>query len=207
MFITFEGIDFSGKSLQLKLLGNYLVQKGIKFIATREPGGDPLCEKIRELLLDKSNLQMCSESEFLLFASSRAQLTRKIIVPYLKEGYWVLSDRFLDSSVAYQSYGRGLKKETINFINKFAIDDYFPDITFYLHISYDEMLKRKALAGRVDIDRIELSDREFFENVINGYVELANQEKRIKLINGEQDIETIHLEIISILKNYIEDLK
>lgn len=201
MFITFEGIDFSGKSLQIKLLSEYLQEKGIKHKITREPGGDTLSEKIRDILLDKSNFNMTAEAEFLLFAASRAQLTRNFIIPSLHEGYWIICDRFLDSSVAYQCYGRGLNKKIVDAINFFAIAGREPDITFYLHISYEEMMKRKKSAERSDIDRIEASDKSFYERVINGYLELSKTCKRIKAINAERSIIEIRDEIISIIEN------
>lgn len=201
MFITFEGIDFSGKSLQIKLLSEYLQAKGIKHKITREPGGDTLSEKIRDILLDKSNFNMTAEAEFLLFAASRAQLTRNFIIPSLHEGYWIICDRFLDSSVAYQCYGRGLDKKIVDAINFFAIAGREPDITFYLHISYEEMMKRKKSAERSDIDRIEASDKSFYERVINGYLELSKTCKRIKAINAERSIIEIRDEIISIIEN------
>lgn len=201
MFITFEGIDFSGKSLQIKLLSEYLQEKGIKHKITREPGGDTLSEKIRDILLDKSNFNMTAEAEFLLFAASRAQLTRNFIIPSLHEGYWIICDRFLDSSVAYQCYGRGLDKKIVDAINFFAIAGREPDITFYLHISYEEMMKRKKSAERSDIDRIEASDKSFYERVINGYLELSKTCKRIKAINAERSIIEIRDEIISIIEN------
>jgi dTMP kinase len=196
MFITFEGIDFSGKSTQVVLLKHYFtkIKKKVKII--REPGGTVISEKIRETLLDKKNNKMCIETEILLFSASRAQLVREKISPYLEKGIYVISDRFHDSTTAYQGYGRGIPLETVMHINRLAIGDTIPDITFFIDISVEEAEKRKSAQRLLELDRIEMSKEYFYNNVRNGYIELAKNEKRIKIINGHLPVETIHKNII-----------
>src|ERR1035437_7478026 len=117
MFITFEGIDFCGKSTQVQLLQKYLENKGERVVIIREPGGTDISEKIRDILLDKKNFKMVTEAEIFLFSASRAQLVREKIRPFLDKGYYVISDRFHDSTTAYQGYGRGLPIESVEHIN------------------------------------------------------------------------------------------
>lgn len=147
MFITFEGIDFCGKSTQVRLLEEYLSKKNKRIEIIREPGGTKISESIRELLLDNKNSEMMIETELLLFTASRAQLVNERIVPWLKEGYFVISDRFHDSSIAYQGYGRGISVDTVKTIQNFAINKAIPDITFFIDISLEEAAKRKNPVG------------------------------------------------------------
>ncbi len=143
MFITFEGLDFCGKSTQVKLIKKYFEDSGKEVELIREPGGVQISEKIRNILLDNKNSEMFSETELLLFSASRAQLVREKIIPYLKSGKVVISDRFLDSSIAYQGFGRGLNKEFVIELQKFAIGEAVPDITFFIDIPIAEVMKRK----------------------------------------------------------------
>lgn len=196
MFITFEGIDFCGKSTQVELLKNYFINQGREVIVIREPGGTKISEKIREVLLDKKNSEMKMETEFLLFSSSRAQLVREIIIPSLKNNVIVISDRFHDSSTAYQGYGRGLDIEKIKIINSFAIADTIPDITFLIDTPVEECIKRKALKTQSELDRIELSSVSFYQKVREGYLKIAEQEKRFFIIDGTKEVEKIHKQII-----------
>jgi dTMP kinase len=196
MFITFEGIDFCGKSTQVKLLSDYLKRTGKNVITIREPGGTNISEKIRNVLLDKNNKEMFVESELLLFSASRAQLVREIILPKLKEGYFVLSDRFHDSSIAYQGYGRGINLEHVTKIQEFAIGEAIPDRTIFIDIPIEEMEKRKLQFSFESLDRIELSKKRFFENVRKGYSILSETNKRFIKIDGRKSIEEIHKMII-----------
>lgn len=196
MFITFEGIDFCGKSTQVELLKNYFIHQGKEVIVIREPGGTKISERIREVLLDKKNSEMKMETEFLLFSSSRAQLVREVIIPSLKNNIIVISDRFHDSSTAYQGYGRGLDIEKIKIINSFAIDDTIPDITFLIDTPVEECIKRKALKTQSELDRIELSSMSFYQKVREGYLKIAEQEKRFFIIDGTKEVEKIHKQII-----------
>lgn len=201
MFITFEGIDFCGKSTQLELLNEYLVKNGKKVQVIREPGGTEISEKIRDVLLDKENSVMNKETEFLLFSASRAQLVREKIQPYLENGYYVISDRFHDSSTAYQGYGRGIPVDVIQSIHQLAIGSTIPDITFFIDIPIEVAEQRGRTKGNGNLDRIENSDKEFYSRVRNGYLELTRNEKRFRLIDGTEEIEKIHEKIIKEIKN------
>ena len=149
MFITFEGIDFCGKSTQIRLLEEYLSSNNKKVQVIREPGGTEISEKIRHMLLDKENSRMYMQTEFLLFSASRAQLVREKIRPYLDKGFYVISDRFHDSSTAYQGYGRGLPVEVILAISNLAIGETVPDLTFIIDIPIDVADQRKI--GRAHV--------------------------------------------------------
>lgn len=197
MFITFEGLDFSGKSTQVQILEKYLLSKGEKVIVIREPGGTPISEKIRNILLDKNNSEMRFETEALLFAASRSQLVNETILPALEKNIFVISDRFHDSSIAYQSYGRGLSLQFVNELQNFVIKNAIPAVTFFIDIPIDEVVRRMSRVKKVELDRIESSKVDFYERVRNGYLELAAKEKRIKVLNGFLPIDELHLVIRS----------
>ncbi len=201
MFITFEGIDFCGKSTQVELLKNYLIGINKKVHLIREPGGTEISEKIREILLDKKNNAMVMETEIFLFSASRAQLVKEVIRPYLQKGYYVISDRFHDSSTAYQGYGRGLPVDSILKIHNLAIGDTIPDITFFIDIPNEVAFQRKAKNTHLDLDRIEISDDLFFERVRAGYLLLAEKDKRFRIIDGTQSIEKINELIINEIRS------
>lgn len=204
MFITFEGIDLSGKSTQIKLLKEYLISKRKKVITVREPGGTQISEKIRDILLDKKNLNMEYLTEFLLFSSSRHQLTREVIIPKLKEKYFVISDRYFDSSTAYQGYGGMIELKTISYVNKIASGALIPDLTFLINISIDECVKRKKLMNKTE-DRIEQKKISYYKKVNNGYLQIAKNNKgRFVVIDGTRTIQEIHTEIISVLKSKVK---
>ncbi len=170
-FITFEGCEGVGKSRQLKYLEEYLLKNGVDHYFTREPGGDPVSEKIRNLILDKDNTTMTSECEALLYAASRVQLLKRQIAPRLEKGTLVICDRYFDSSFAYQAYARGLGIDFISKINEYAIANFTPDYTIFLNLSPEQAFKRK---GGVDAsDRVELLGMEFHNKVYQGYLELA----------------------------------
>ena len=196
MFITFEGIDFCGKSTQVKLLKDYLIEQKKEVYLIREPGGTEISEKIREILLDKKNNAMVMETEIFLFSASRAQLVREVIRPYLRKGYYVISDRFHDSSTAYQGFGRGLSVDAILNIHNLAIGDTIPDITFFIDIPNEVALERKQNVAHSELDRIEVSDNNFYERVREGYLYLAKKEKRFRVIDGTQNINQINEQII-----------
>ena len=200
MFISFEGIDFSGKSTQIELLKDYLVEHNKKVEILREPGGTEISEKVRRILLDNKNEKMFAEAELLLFSASRAQLVREKIRPYLQKGIYVISDRFHDSSTAYQGYGRGIPLDTVMKVHQLAIGDNIPDVTFFIDIPVGIANERKKKKSKVKLDRIELADIEFYNRVRSGYLEIARQEERFKVIDGTQNIETIQNQIISELE-------
>jgi dTMP kinase len=197
MFITFEGIDFCGKSTQIELLKSYLLKNKKKVQVLREPGGTEISEKIRTMLLDKKNSKMLMETEFLLFSASRAQLVREKIRPYLDEGIYVISDRFHDSSTAYQGYGRGISIEVILSIHKLAIGNTIPDITFFIDIPVEVAEQRRQEKLSEHLDRIENSNKEFYSRVRNGYLELTKNESRFRILNGIDNIENIHEKVIN----------
>jgi dTMP kinase len=200
MFISFEGIDFSGKSTQIELLKDYLVEHNKKVEILREPGGNEISEKVRRILLDNKHEKMFAEAELLLFSASRAQLVREKIRPYLQKGIYVISDRFHDSSTAYQGYGRGIPIDVVMKIHDLAIGDTIPDLTFFIDIPVGIANERKKKKSKVKLDRIELADIEFYNRVRSGYLEIARREERFKVIDGTQNIETIQNQIISELE-------
>lgn len=200
MFITFEGIDFSGKSTQIQLLKEHLTAKGRDVLVIREPGGGEIEEKIRTILLDKKNLEMTSETEILLFSASRAQLVRKTILPSLERGKIVISDRFHDSTTAYQGYGRQLPLEMVKKISEFAIQEAVPDITFFIDIPVEEARKRKLAHGQESLDRIENMNDDFYSRVRNGYLEIAKSESRFRVVNGCEKKDEVHAMIVNELQ-------
>jgi dTMP kinase len=200
MFITFEGIDFCGKSTQVKLLKDYLIEQNKKVYLIREPGGTEISEKIREVLLDKKNNAMVMETEIFLFSASRAQLVREVIRPYLQKGFYIISDRFHDSSTAYQGFGRGLSIDAIINIHNLAIGNTLPDITFFIDIPNEIAIERKRNVDHSDLDRIEISDSTFYEKVRDGYLYLSKKEKRFRVIDGRQNIKEINEQIINEIK-------
>jgi len=203
MFITFEGIDLSGKSTQCQLLGQYLINKGFDVLLLREPGGTKISEKIRNLLLDKNSIGMLALTEFFLYSASRAQLVQEVIKPALASGKIVICDRFDDSSTAYQGVARGLGMNNVRTINKIATGGLTPDLTIFIDITVQELLRRLKVAGKLT-DRMESEGAKFFEAVRQGYLQLATADdeavrKRLKIINGADDISTIARRIQQII--------
>jgi len=207
MFITFEGLDFCGKSTQVEKIKEKLESHGKKVILIREPGGTKISEKVRDILLDKENSEMKIEAELLLFSASRAQLVREKIIPLLNEGYYVISDRFHDSSIAYQGYGRGIDLESVKAIQKFAIGKAVPEITFFIDLPLSEIDKRREKFGATNLDRIELSENGFYSKVRKGYLEMSDSESRFKIIDGTKSIEEIHEKIFSELNKMVNFVK
>ncbi len=202
MFISFEGLDFCGKSTQVSLLKKFLEENNKSVFLIREPGGTEISEKIRDLLLDKKNMEMKAKTELLLFYSSRSQLLHEVIRPKLEEGVFVLSDRFHDSSTAYQGFGRGLGLEFIKSLNKFVLEETVPDLTFFIDVSLSEIEKRKRLNTGTKLDRIESSDNEFYKKVREGYLTLAETEKRFQLIDGNRSVKDIFSDILASVQNH-----
>jgi dTMP kinase len=201
LFITFEGSDGSGKSTQLSLLKEYLIEKGIKILALREPGGAAISEKIRSIILDNRNTEMSPVTEMLLYAASRAQLVSQVIKPSLEKGITVICDRFVDSSYVYQGFARGLGINTVKLVNDIATGNMLPDITFFMDIDPDLALKRRL--NESIPDRLENESIAFHRDVYKGYLKLAGMyPERIKRINGEMGVEAA----FSSIKEYIDDL-
>ena len=194
-FITFEGSEGSGKSTQLRRLAARLERSGVPHLVTREPGGTPIGETIRELLQFAShNSSMTPEAELLLFEASRSQLVREIIKPALERGLCVIADRFFDSTTVYQGAARKLDREMVERLNSFAVGDCIPDITFVLDIDAANAKSRMQDPRRPD--RMEQQPAEFYERVREAYRELATREaKRIVLINGARNADEVENEI------------
>lgn len=192
LFITFEGPDGCGKTTQMKLLAEYLEKNGKEVVLTREPGGKGLGEKVREILLNY-NGEVSDRCESFLFLADRAQNIDIIVNPAVKQGKIVLCDRHIDSTVAYQGYGRRLDIERINMLNNLATNGKKPDLTFVFDIDVETSMQR---VGK-EKDRMESAGIEFHNRVRQGYLELAKQEpKRIKVIDATKSIEEIHKEVI-----------
>ena len=192
-FVTFEGGEGCGKSTQVKRLAEHLRSKGVEVVLTREPGGTRLAELIRGLLKDEREDPPCDRSELLLFLAARAQLVRNVIVPALDSGKWVLSDRFSDSTFAYQGYGRGLPLDSLRLMNCFACEGLKPDLTLLLDVRPDvavARMRRREAATNTSADRIELAGDDFHSRLRAGFLELAKAEPdRMKVIdaNGSPD--------------------
>jgi dTMP kinase len=194
MFITLEGPDGCGKSTQVRLLAEHLRGRGLDVLQTREPGGTAISDQIRQVLTDLSNTPMHPRTEILLFSASRAQLCHEVIRPHLQAGGTVLSDRFFDSTFAYQGYGHRLDLEALRAITAFATGGLVPDITFLFDIPADEgLLRRKEHGGW---NRLDAYNLEFHQRVRQGYLALAGAEpQRWVTIDGRQSVEAIQQEL------------
>jgi len=185
MFITFEGIDKSGKTTQSKFLIERLSNLGYTVKFLREPGGTKISEKIRDILLDIDNKEMFASTEFLLYSASRAQLVNEVIIPALNNNEVIVCDRYYDSSLAYQGFGRGIDLNIINFINNFAAP-VKPDLTFFMDIHISE-LNHRTNKMYVQKDRLEISGDSFFNKVREGYLSIAqNEPDRFVVIDGSK---------------------
>ena len=202
-FITVEGSDGSGKTTFINSATEYLVKKGYKVITTREPGGTEFSEKVRELLFDSSN-EIDAKTESLLFCVSRRDHIIKKIIPYVEEGYVVICDRFVDSSIAYQSYGRGLNKRDIININKYTTDGLEPDLTLYFSVDVEVGLSRTKY--RDENNRMDNESLKFYKEVKRGYDELSNDYKeRIKVIDANQSYEKVEKDAFKILEGFLNN--
>jgi len=213
-FITFEGLEGCGKSTQVKMLFYALRERGIPVIVTKEPGGTKIGDKIRKILLDQKYDGMDYKTEMLLFLASRSENVRLNIIPALKEGKIVISDRFHDSTTAYQGYGRDMDVDTIKQLNHLVIGEAVPDLTFILDIKPDIGLKRSTSFSDSREIRFEeefigkkiINGRLFLDRVRDGYCKIAqNNPQRIKVINANRNIENIFSEISNIVNRKIEE--
>lgn len=194
-FITFEGIDGCGKTTQAEMLLELLEKKELSISFIREPGGDPISESIRKLLLHAEE-SMSDRAEALLMVASRAQLTDKVILPHLLNGRWVIGDRYADSTLAYQGGGRGLSANALENMNNFGTYTLKPDLTFFIDISVEEANERMSVSR----DRIEREGTEFQQRVRDFYLNLQQKEpERVILIDGHKSIDDIHSEIWSVV--------
>ena len=191
-FITFEGIDGCGKSTQVKMLVEKLEKLNMDVITIREPGGTRISESIRDILLYRDTHELGGRTEALLMTASRTQLTKEIILPALDKGTWVIADRYADSTLAYQGGGRQIDLDSLEKLNQFATYDTVPDLTFFIDILPDEGVKRQ----NAKLDRIEQAGIDFQSRVRDLYIKLAEKySNRIIIIDGQNDIETIHKNI------------
>ena len=196
-FIVLEGSDGSGKSTMADRIGKYFNEKGRLIEFTREPGGTQISEKIRELILDRDNIEMDYRTEALLYAASRAQLVSEKIIPWLKAGKVVISERYVYSSLVYQGLGRGLGIDEVKKINDFATAGIKPDLVILLDVEPEKALKRKlSLDGG---DRLENEDISFHKSVYEGYKELSSYFPEIIVIDGERTIDEIFEDIKELL--------
>lgn len=196
MLISFEGIDGCGKSTQIEKLTRYLKKKQAPVSVFREPGGTIVSEKVREILLDNDH-HINEVTELLLFSAARSQLITEKVMPLLEKGEVVILDRFFDSTIAYQGYGRkSASLDHIHLLNEFATHGLAPDLTFYLKITPDEAAKRTA--GQIK-DRMENAGTEFFSKVTAGYDQIASIHKRVVIIDAMQSADIVFAEI----RNYV----
>jgi len=205
-FITFEGIEGVGKSTQCLRLRKFLNDKGIDVILTREPGGTPLAESIRSVVLDRDDEAISSEAELLLMFAARAVHLSNKIIPALENGTWVICDRFTDATFAYQGYGRGQSLAFIQQLANQVQQGTFPDLTILLDAPIDTGLERVAqrVAQKGDSNRFDAEKREFFAKVQNGYYLLAEENiNRIKKVNAVQGIDDVADEIGQLITEYL----
>lgn len=193
MFITFEGPEGSGKTSVIKNVCDYLTKRGYEIILTREPGGTPIAEEIRNVILDKKNTNLDARAEALLYAASRRQHLVEKVWPALKEGKIVLCDRFLDSSLAYQGGARGIGVEEILNVNLFATEGFYPDLTFLLDIEPSLGLKRIALNKNREVNRLDLEKIEFHNKVRQTFLDLAKKyEDRYVIIDASKPLAEVN---------------
>ena len=199
MFITFEGPDGSGKTTQIHRLIPVLQEKGLDIVQTREPGGTEIGDQIRSVIMNMKNKSMHPRAEILLFCASRAQLVEELIRPSLREGKFVLCDRYADSTMAYQGYGHGLDRETLSQLLNFATGGLKPDLTLLFDISAEAGLRRR-LSNHEEWNRMDDYALQFHERVRSGYLAMAAAEpERWAVINADRTPEEIHEEVVSVI--------
>lgn len=201
-FITFEGPDGAGKTTQIQLTEDFLAEQGYLVVSMREPGGTRLSEAIRQLLLDPSYKEMCAATEALLYTAARAQLVNEVILPALAAGKVVLCDRFVDSSLAYQGYGRSLVLERLRMINGFAVNSLGAFRTILLDLPPEEGFRRSA--GKIERDRLEQESLDFHRRVREGYLRLADScPERIRVVDASGGLELVQEQIKEHVLKYL----
>ena len=210
LFVTFEGIEGSGKTTQLRMAGDYLKKKGVPFILTGEPGGTPTGTELRKILLDRTALALSGRTELLLFAADRAQHVEEIIVPAMQRGEVVLCDRFSDATIVYQGYGRKQDITSVRAICDFASGSLVPDMTLLFDISADKgldrIIDRARSEGNVPLeDRFEREPLKFHEVIRSGYLVLAEEDSdRFRIIDASRDVASVHREVCAHLEELIK---
>ncbi|MFC3193691.1 dTMP kinase [Marinicella sediminis] len=203
-FISLEGSEGAGKSTAMNAIASVLDDWGIDFIKTREPGGEANAERIRELLLHSEHLD--DNTELLLMFAARNEHLVKTIRPALEKGIWVVSDRFVDASFAYQGFGRNIAWSTIEYLEDWVVADTRPDLTVYLDV--DPLTGLKRAARRSAKDRIEKESIHFFNNIRKGYWQRLEQNpQRIKRVDANQDIQQVTTDVMNVLNTYREQLQ
>ena len=201
-FITFEGGEGSGKTTIIRKIVASLENLGYSVVSTREPGGIDIAEQIRDIILKKENTKMTKETEALLYAASRMQHLSERVIPALNEGKIVICDRYLDSSLAYQGYARGLGIENVLQANHFALD-HLPDLTFFIDVTPEVGLKR--IERRNELNRLDLENLDFHHKVYEGYLKLCEMyPKRIIKINGERSIDAVYNDVLNRILAYLK---
>ncbi|MEW8208036.1 MAG: dTMP kinase [Candidatus Thiodiazotropha taylori] len=202
-FITVEGGEGAGKSSNLDFIRNLLNSAGKQVVFTREPGGTPLGEALRDLLLGHQHTGMADDTELLLMFAARAEHLQQKIIPALQQGQWVLCDRFTDASYAYQGAGRGLASERIASLEQFVQGELRPDLTLLLDLPVEQGLARAG--QRSEPDRFEKQEMSFFEKVRAGYLEIAAREPhRVKIVDASKPLETVQQQIHSVVSTFLE---
>ena len=205
LFITFEGPDGSGKTTVSKAVADQLLAEGYQVRYTREPGGSAISEKIRDIILDPANTEMDPRTEALLYAASRRQHLVDIVLPLIEQGVTVISDRFVDSSIAYQGYGRQIGADEVYAINAFAIENYMPVKTIFLNVSAETGLAR-IQANRAVLDRLDAESTDFHKRVFDGYQKvIAQSADRMIVVDASRDVDEVIAEVYSIVKGLLDD--
>ena len=205
VFITVEGPEGAGKTTVLAKVGEQLEKEGYSIVLTREPGGIPIAEQIRQVILNRENTEMDSRTEALLYAAARRQHLVEKVIPALNKGSIVLCDRFIDSSLAYQGHARGLGIDEVREINRFAIQDTMPELTLFFMIEPEIGLKRIEQHKSREVNRLDLEELNFHQKVYEGYqLLMRNEPERIKEINANQSFEKVYQETLQQIRTYID---
>ncbi|MCA1012954.1 dTMP kinase [Halobacillus halophilus] len=208
LFVTFEGGEGAGKSSMLHAIGKELSEEGYQVLETREPGGIEIAEKIRHVILDTSHTAMDARTEALLYAAARRQHLVEKVVPALQEGKIVLCDRFIDSSLAYQGYARGLGMDEVYKVNDFAIEHCMPELTLLFDIEPSEGLSRIAANKGREQNRLDLEEIDFHQKVYDAYHQLAGKyPNRIKVINAGQPFDKVKSAAYQVLRTHLPEVK
>ena len=210
-FITFEGLDGTGKSTQLEKLASVLRRRGLEVVTTREPGGTEIGEQVRGIVLNSRTRGLAARAELALMFSARAQLIEELVKPALERGAWVLCDRFTDSSEAYQGGGRQLGADTVLRIHRAVCGDFWPDLTILMDSNVEKSVararRRNTSASDVDENRFETENREFFQRVHQAYLTIAKREERMVKVDARRAISVVHKEIVAIVEKRLLERK
>ncbi|WFQ90641.1 thymidylate kinase [Mycoplasma feriruminatoris] len=206
MFITFEGMDGSGKTTALLKVKEELERLNYQVLVTREPGGEMIAEQIRQIILDNKNQNMDAWTEALLFIASRNQHLQKVIKPALQKNIIVISDRFIDSTSAYQGSARNIGVNLVNQVQQIVLKDCLPDLTLFFDVSFSEAEKRMKIRGENSKNRLDKEQSDFKHKVYQGYLELVkNNPERIKVIDANKDIDQVYNQAIKIILEKLKD--